>query len=97
MTTLRTLLLATLATLAWLPSAQAEGDDVEPEITIRSQQNESIIEEYRVNGNLYMIKVTPKKGPSYFLVDSNGDGELDQRKSDLDPHMLIPRWVLFSW
>jgi len=74
----------------------AQAETVEPEITIRPQ-GDSTIEEYRVNGALYMIKVTPKKGPSYYLVDSNGDGDLDQRKTDLDPNMLVPSWVLFSW
>jgi hypothetical protein len=73
----------------------AEPDD-EPEITISRSQSE-IIEEYRANGRLYMIKITPKKGFSYFLVDTDGDGSLDSRQNELDEGLLIPRWTLFSW
>ena len=73
----------------------AEPDD-DPEITITRSQSE-IIEEYRANGRLYMIKITPKKGFSYFLVDTDGDGSLDSRQNELDEGLLIPRWTLFSW
>ncbi|HED39913.1 MAG TPA: DUF2782 domain-containing protein [Chromatiales bacterium] len=73
----------------------AEPDD-EPEITITRSQTE-IIEEYRANGRLYMIKITPKKGFAYYLVDTDGDGSLDSRHNELDEGILIPRWTLFSW
>jgi len=87
-------------------AASAVAETIEPEIIIQSgerpavtthEQGNSTISEYRVNGELYMIKVTPKKGPVYYLVDSNGDGDLDARKTELDPNMLVPTWVLFSW
>lgn len=74
-------------------------DDVaseEPEITITRNQTE-IIEEYRINGQLYMIKITPRKGFSYFLVDSDGDGSLDSRQNGLDEGLLTPQWTLFRW
>lgn len=93
---LRTLICTAVLALGLASQGAAMAEQVEPEITIRPQ-GDSIIEEYRVNGVLYMVKVTPKKGPVYYLVDSNGDGDLDQRKTELDPNMLIPTWVLFSW
>lgn len=68
----------------------------EPEITITRNKSE-IIEEYRINGQLYMIKITPKKGFSYFLVDTDGDGALDRRQNELDEGLLIPQWTLFRW
>ncbi len=55
-----------------------------------------VIEEYRVNGHLYMVKITPTVGPAYYLVDDNGNGELDTRRSSLDD-TNIPRWVLLRW
>lgn len=73
-----------------------KAETLEPEVVI-TDKSETTIQEFRANGQVYMIKVTPKKGPAYFLVDSNGDGELDIRRNELEPKMLIPSWVLFSW
>jgi len=67
-----------------------------PDIRILSDEHSSI-EEYRSHGRLYMIKITPKKGPSYFLIDADGDGDMETRRNDLSPNLLIPSWVLFSW
>ena len=44
-----------------------------------------------------MIKVIPKKGIPYFLVDSDGDGNFDVRRNELDEELLIPQWILFRW
>jgi len=74
----------------------AAGPDDEPEITITRSQTD-IIEEYRANGKLYMIKITPKKGFAYYLVDTDGDGSLDSRHNELDEGIVIPKWTLFSW
>lgn len=71
-------------------------DAPEPEVTI-IQSDGKRIEEYRVNGQLYMIKVTPRKGPPYYLVDSDGDGLLETRRNDLASDMLTPQWILFRW
>lgn len=68
----------------------------EPEITI-VQQGENRIEEYRINGKLYMIKVVPKKGFPYYLMDNDGDGQLETRRNDLDPDIIVPRWTLFRF
>jgi hypothetical protein len=35
------------------------------------------VEEYRMNGVLYMVKVTPTVGPPYYLIDTTGDGNLN--------------------
>lgn len=72
------------------------GESLEPEVTI-VQQGENRIEEYRVNGKLYMIKVVPRKGFPYYLVDNDGDGELETRRNDLDPDIVVPRWTLFRF
>jgi len=67
-----------------------------PDIRI-SPNKKQVIEEYRSNGRLYMIKITPKKGPPYYLIDADGDGDMETRRNDLTPNLLIPTWVLFSW
>ncbi|WP_192037136.1 DUF2782 domain-containing protein [Halomonas sp. YLGW01] len=81
-----------LALVAATP-ALAQSTDVEPDVTIR-QLEERTIEEYRVNGQLYAIKITPKVGPSYYLVDEDGDGNFARQSGD---QIAIPRWVLIEW
>ena len=68
----------------------------EPEVTI-IQRGQERVEEYRMNNRVYMIKVTPAKGYPYYLVDTNGDGNFDTRRTGLDPKVTIPQWVLFHW
>ncbi len=70
--------------------------ELAPEITI-IDNGHRLVEEYRANGRIFMIKINPKKGPAYYLVDADGDGNFDTQKSDLSPNLLIPSWVLFSW
>lgn len=80
-----------------MPSQPLEsGESLEPEVTI-IRRGETLVEEYRINGRLFAIKVIPDRGAPYFLVDSNGDGDLDERRNELGPDLLIPSWVLFSW
>lgn len=67
-----------------------------PDVTI-VQGADRMISEYRIHGRLYMIKVTPKKGPPYYLVDTDGDGNLETRRSELTQDMLIPSWTLLEW
>jgi hypothetical protein len=72
------------------PRTETEPDDIEPEVTITTR-GDTTFEEYRVNGRLYMVKVTPKRGrPYYLLYDENGN----QRRSDLEPDVMIPNWVI---
>lgn len=68
----------------------------EPEVTI-IQRGQERVEEYRMNNRVYMIKVTPAKGYPYYLVDSDGDGNFDTRRSELDSKIIIPQWVLLRW
>jgi len=67
-----------------------------PDVEIKPDKRQTV-EEFRSNGRLYMIKVTPKKGRPYYLIDADGDGDMEIRKNDLDSGLLIPSWVLFSW
>ncbi len=73
-----------------MDSSEAATD--EPAVTI-TRQTEQTIEEYRVAGKLYMIKVTPKNGKSYYMVDDRGDGKFSRQES-LDSGFRPPRWVL---
>lgn len=66
----------------------------EPDVTI-VQKGDKTVEEYRVNGFLYAVKVTPKKGKPYFLVRADGsDGNFIRADK---PELRIPSWEIFSW
>ncbi len=79
-----------------LPDPVESGEPIEPQITI-IRKEDAVIEEYRVNGALYMVKVTPFAGPPYYLVDRDGDGQMESRVNDITEDMPVPQWVLFSW
>lgn len=75
------------------PPTLDAGDAVdEPQVTI-TKQTEQTVEEYRVGGKLYMIKITPKMGKPYYLVDDQGDGKF-LRREGLDSGVRPPRWVI---
>ncbi len=78
-----------------IPGSLESGEQIEPQITI-IRQEDKIIEEYRINNNLYMVKVIPVAGMTYYLIDFDGDGKLDVRKNELDD-VIVPQWVLFTW
>ena len=78
-----------------LPNIVESGEEIEPQITI-IRQGDEVIEEYRINNNLYMVKITPVVGLPYYLIDYDGDGRIDFRKNDLDD-VIVPQWVLFTW
>ena len=87
-----------------IQSVTAEGELVPPDpleasgedVIIEAPQKE-LVDEFRINGQLYMIRVNPRKGPPYYLVDADGDGNLETRWNDLAPDLLIPAWVLKRW
>ncbi|PWB31593.1 DUF2782 domain-containing protein [Pseudomonas sp. SDI] len=90
----RLLLLGLLATLPVAGFAADEAPSADPDVTIR-QEGDKTIQEYRQNGFLYAIKVTPKGGKPYFLVRADGS-EGNFIRSD-QPDMLIPSWKIFEW
>lgn len=63
----------------------------EPEVTITTR-GEDRHEEYRVGGRLYMIKVVPKRGRPYYLIDRDGKGEF--ARSEFAPAVSPPTWVI---
>ncbi|MDQ2702120.1 MAG: DUF2782 domain-containing protein [Pseudomonadota bacterium] len=80
-----------------LPVPQtADGTPVVPEDSIEAvvvQDNGDVIHEYRVQGQLVMLKVVPVRGPTYYLIDRNGDGRVDPE----DGEAPATYYKLFSW
>lgn len=100
MRTTNRLLLASLLVLGPIvlcPAVAVAAEDApsaEPDVTIHTE-GDNVIQEYRQNGFVYAIKITPKYGKPYFLVRADGT-DANFIRSD-PPDMLIPSWVVFSW
>jgi hypothetical protein len=79
-----------------IPAPIESGETMQPDVTI-TKKGKDTVEEYRINGRLYMVKITPVIGPSYYMMDTDGNGTMDQRRGTITEGMKIPQWVLFSW
>jgi hypothetical protein len=71
-------------------------DEIEPNVTIKEHENR-VEQEYRVNNNLYMVRVQPSVGPAYYLVDPNGTGVMELRRNSLGMDVKPPQWSLLRW
>lgn len=78
------------------PPPVVSGEQFEPDVTIRREPDRTV-HEYRVGGELRAIRVQPKNGPPYYLVDSDGDGRLESSNHIYGPGFWVNAWVLFSW
>ena len=73
------------------------GEEIEPSVMITEREGQRI-EEYSLNGRTYMIKITPVKGPAYYYLDEDGDGQLELRPSDRKLNPVQPvYWKLKEW
>jgi hypothetical protein len=68
----------------------------DPEMTIRTEGDETI-QEYRMNGKVFMQRVTPKHGRPYVLMDYNGDGTFVRSDHPTDNGNRVPQWVLLTF
>jgi hypothetical protein len=58
----------------------------------------SKIEQYKVNGKVYMVKVIPPKPfPPYYLEDKGGTGRFTEVPQTAAEHLSVPQWVIFRW
>ncbi|MGV6827622.1 MAG: DUF2782 domain-containing protein [bacterium] len=78
-----------------VPPPEVESELIEPEVTIRESEDQTIYE-YRVNGQIYMVKIQPSRGPAYYLMDLDGDGDMDVQGDD-PARIVVPHWVFFRW
>ena len=67
----------------------------QPEVRI-IRRKDTVIEEYRVNGHLRFIKITPSSGNPYYMVDTDGDGVLETREDNF-ANPPINQWILLEW
>ena len=77
------------------PPKVTEDLSMEGKVTIVKRGTDTV-EEYRLNGKLYKMRVVPANGPAYFLVDPKGDGNF-ARVDGPAPTIAVPTWVLLEW
>ena len=77
---------------------KVQDEQIQPTVTIREEEGRRI-EEYRRNGQVYMVRVTPKEGGiSYYYIDTDGDGklELDPDQQAMNPVQPV-HWKIKEW
>ncbi|HKU46891.1 MAG TPA: DUF2782 domain-containing protein [Burkholderiales bacterium] len=67
----------------------------EPAVRIPVQEGDKV-EEVREGGRVVMLKVTPKNGKPYYLVDTGGNGNW-MRRDSLDDGVRVPMWPIHTW
>jgi hypothetical protein len=76
---------------------KVQDEQIEPTVTIREEEDR-MIEEYRYDGQIYMVKITPKGGIPYYYIDTDGDGKLEL---DIDQKAMNPvqpvYWKVKEW
>ncbi len=96
---MKALLIAPLLALAACASIGSQNDPAvdlaDAQVAVRTEANGDVIEEYRVAGQLRMVKVTPSRGPTYYLIDENGDGRLDKSRGEGPVSPVY--WKLYGW
>jgi hypothetical protein len=77
-----------------IPSPVSE--ETAPTVTIRSTEDGDRIEEYSEGGKIYMVRVTPVRGPPYTLYDDDRNGRLD--RASADENAISPvYWTIYEW
>lgn len=84
-----------------LPSDDAHPSDdsrnlPKPEVRIIHEKDKTV-EEYRVGGVLRYIKIIPRHGKPYYLVDKDGDGIPETYYGPFSGPPPINQWLLLKW
>ncbi len=64
----------------------------EPQVRIPVQEGDQV-EEIREGGRVVAVKVTPQNGPTYYLIDTTGNGNW-MRRDSLDDGVRVPMWPI---
>lgn len=55
------------------------------------------VREFVINGAMFQIQVVPANGPTYYLIDTDGDGLFETKVNGYEPKLMVPQWVLFRF
>ncbi|HSI44596.1 MAG TPA: DUF2782 domain-containing protein [Methylophilus sp.] len=77
------------------PPKIIEGQPIDQPTINKRKDGENEVEEYSINGDVYMVKVTPPSGKPYYLhrEDRNGEWVNDGPTRPLS----VPKWTLFRF
>ncbi len=64
------------------------------EVKRHRRKDGALVEEYRIGGRVYMVRITPKIGRPYVLYDRDGDGVLETRLPGNQKKIAPPMWIL---
>ena len=79
-----------------LTNSTAPDDGEAPQVTIR-QEADSKVEEFRTkNGKLYAVRVTPRIGKPYLLIDPDGKGTMTNA-GEINGGVKPPQWTIFEF
>lgn len=79
------------------PKIQDPDEQLEPQVVIR-QEEDRTVEEYRIGGRVYMLRIIPAVGPAYYLIDTTGDGDFDTRHQHDQLNPVRPaHWRIAEW
>ncbi len=87
------LILLPLLALAGCASSGTPVDVRGADISTKKMDNGDTIDEYRVAGQLRMVKITPVRGAPYYMYDKDGDGHFDNDRQGVSPVYF----KLYSW
>ena len=76
------------------PPPRSDASDA-PRVRIPVREGDEV-EEVRDGGRVVMLRVTPKDGPPYYLVDTSGNGNWVRREST-DSGLRVPMWPIRTW
>jgi hypothetical protein len=86
-----------LASALLAACASMGADQTAPQIpanaveTSHTEANGDVVSEYRVGGQVRMIRVQPSRGPAYYLIDKGG------RIESTDANVSPVYFKLFGW
>jgi hypothetical protein len=70
--------------------------EVAPTVNIRTLDNGDVVEEYRLGGQLTMVRVRPAHGKPYYLY-ADGQGRLDRSDAERNGGVSPVYWVIYAW
>ncbi len=67
------------------------------EVRIIARKNHQV-EEFRAGNNVFMLKVTPKNAPPYYIRDDDGSGNFQWRRGGPElERTRVPNWAVVRW
>ena len=78
-----------------LPSLVETDPSLETQGSARNDQGDGA-QDYRVNGKVFMERITPRVGKPYVVIHDRGDGTMTRQDNTLDT-LRGPQWTLWEF